>query len=122
MSNDQQENLRVGYNAAVQLWTSEANMIWAKFGGMATAHAILLGTIGLALTATTPLKLVVAVLAIIGLVISIAWAAITRRSFNYMNYCIRYARWVEISHLPPLDLVQKGRKAARGEAIILATD
>jgi hypothetical protein len=112
-----EDNIRVGYQMAIQLWTSESNVIWAKFGGMATAHTILLGTIGLGLTASSPMKFVPALLSCVGVVICLAWAAITRRSFNYLNYCIRYARSLERDGLSPVSLVQSGRHAAKGREL-----
>ena len=41
------EDLRLGYQSAIALWTYEGNLVWSKFNAMLVANSVVAAIIGL---------------------------------------------------------------------------
>ena len=113
------ENLRIGYQTAVQLWASQSEQLWSGFNAMVVANSIILGAIGLLLTnKEAPLALKISLPAV-GIVLSIAWLAIVKRHFHYQDYYINSARELEErDDLQPIKTVSRGARFARHEELL----
>ncbi len=115
MAND--ENARIGYQAAVSLWTNEAQLIWARFNAMLVANSIVMAVIGVALTSEHPKPTLALVTAVAGFVLCVMWVPLTFRGFDYHKYWILSARQLEARLRPPVETVSRGRKFARGDVV-----
>ncbi len=95
-SNDPQiEDARVGYQAAVQLWTYEGEQNWARFNVMLVANSIIIAVLGLVITGAQPSLSASVVLSIVGLILCLTWFLITKRGFDYQKYYVLSARELE---------------------------
>jgi len=120
LSKDQQlDNAREAYRAALSLWAYEGNTIWAKLAAMVYANTILLATLGLIITSSRSRELFVlrVAIAVLGLGLCIAWLLLTVRSFDYHSYWILSAREIEERHLSPAATVSRGAEFAKGKQI-----
>ena len=112
------ENARVGYQAAVDLWTYEGEQSWARFNVMMVANSIVIAVIGVALTSQSPLPVLTVVLPIVGLVLCAVWFLIMKRSFDYQTYYVLSARELEEHYLAdPVKTVSRGGSFADGKPV-----
>lgn len=100
---------QVGYQAAVSLWVSEGNLVWAKFNAFLVANSIVLAIFGLALGTAKVSHAFVIGLPVAGLILCLVWWAQTKRGFDYFTYWILSARELEETCLG-----EQVRTAARG--------
>jgi hypothetical protein len=112
-------NARIGYQQAVNLWIYEGNQVWAKFTALIYANTIVLATIGVVATGNGAARLVPfrVALAILGLVLSVSWIFLTKRSFDYYKYWIFSARELEERYLSPVQVVSRGGRFAEGREV-----
>lgn len=101
------ENTRAGYHAAVSLWTYEGSVIWARYNAMLVANSIVMAVVGVALTSGDSEVELAMVMTVAGLFLCGAWALLNRRGFAYHERWIRSARELE-ADLPPLQMVSQG--------------
>jgi hypothetical protein len=94
-------------------------MIWSKFSGAATVHAIILATAALAVAGERPCPWIAIPFSIVGSIVALFWVALTRRSFEYFKYCIDYCREMESKALQPMDFVTRGRDLTDGKRVIV---
>jgi hypothetical protein len=102
---------QVGYQAAVSLWVSEGNLVWAKFNAFLVANSIVLAIYGLALGTPKISRAFVIGLPVAGIVLCLVWWAQTKRGFDYFTYWILSARELEETCLS-----EQVQTAARGGA------
>lgn len=113
---DRIENARVGYQAAVNLWTYEGQLIWARFSAMLLANSIVVAVIGIVISGDRALPVFSVGMPIAGLILCILWWLITKRGFDYYVYWIRSARELEEEFLKdPVKTVSRGGKLADDE-------
>jgi len=89
------EDARIGYQAAIQLWTYEGGQNWARFNVMLVANSIIIAVLGLAITSANPSTAISVVLSVVGVILCIAWFLITKRGFDYQKYYVLSARELE---------------------------
>jgi hypothetical protein len=83
---DSLENARVRYQAAVDLWTHQDGISWGIFNAMLVAHSTILAVIGVILTTKPQVWGFAAGLAVVGLVLGIAWLTMIIRGFAYQTF------------------------------------
>ncbi len=112
------ENAKVGYQAAVDLWTYEGEQNWARFNVMLVANSVIIAAVTLVLTSENPLRLLSTVLAIVGLILCFAWFLVTKRGFDYQDYYILSARELEELFLyEPVQTAARGKLFAQGAEV-----
>lgn len=67
------ENARVGYQVATSLWVYEGETLWSKFNALLVANSIILGSIGLSMTASSRLVLFSVGMPIVGIILCGLW-------------------------------------------------
>lgn len=114
------ETVRVGYQAAIALWTYEGNLVWSKFSAMLITHTIVFAVAAQAVLQDKlvfPQKLVIV---IVGFALCILWFLIMIRGFDQHDYWLLSARELEELYLSPLvQTVSRGRKVTRGQPVRL---
>jgi hypothetical protein len=83
---DRIENARVGYQAAVNLWTYEGQLIWARFSAMLLANSIVVAVIGIVISADRALPVFSVGMPIAGLILCLVWTLMTARGFDYYKH------------------------------------
>jgi hypothetical protein len=115
---DEMENLRIGYQTAVQLWASQSEQLWSGFNAMVVANSIILGAIGLLFASKEAPPALKFTLPAVGIVLSIAWLAIVKRHFHYQDYYINSARELEEKDdLKPIKTVSRGADFAEHKEV-----
>jgi hypothetical protein len=96
----------------------QSKIIWDSFRSLLAANAILLGLIGAILRFYTEFEPLVTGLALLGIVLCVAWAIVTARQFAYQSYWFAWARRYEREALgSESHMIQRGRRFARGESV-----
>lgn len=101
LESERMENVRVGYQTAVQLWAHEGNVNWASFNVMIIANSVFVATLGLILTNEDSSIMTGIVLSILGLTVCGAWYLISKRGFDLQEYFVMSARELEEKFLAP---------------------
>jgi hypothetical protein len=89
------DNTRVGYQTAAELWMHEGAAAWDRFNAMLVANSIILGAVGVLLGENSPRTGLAWVVGFVGLLLSIVWALLVRRSYAYQYYFGATARSFE---------------------------
>jgi hypothetical protein len=106
------ENIRLGYQTAIGLWTYQGGLNWDRFNGMLAANSIILSVIGIVLSGTSPLPVFTLVLPLIGLFLCAIWVCFAARGFAYHKYWSSQARDLEEKYLSnAIEIVQKAKSA-----------
>lgn len=118
------ENIRTGYQSAVDLWGILVNSQWSRFNAMVVANSIIITAVGFFLTADNILYPInnnlafffVIFLSLLGLIMTIFWQSLMHRDAINMRYYAASARRLE-SNLPPVNTVFMGSKLAHGDMV-----
>ncbi len=117
------ENARVGYQAAIDIWTYEGEVIWARTNIMLLANSIILATVGLVLISQHPLFVLVISLSIVGVMLCIIWFLTIKRAFEYQQFWILSARELEEQYLSdPVQTLFRGGSFGKGHSIPINID
>lgn len=112
MKNDELENARVKYQAALSLFTSEGQIQWSRYGAMLLVNTLLFGLIGLdkniALSKSFPMLF--QSVPIFGLLLCYLWHRMTDRGFIWMNHWIHEANKLEGIIKGQSDPIQNGEE------------
>lgn len=96
-----EENARVGYQAAITIWTYQGDLNWNRFNVMLVANSIILAIVGVAFTSQHPLPMLTvtlpilglvslpvftALLPLLGLVLCVAWFLLTMHGYDFQAY------------------------------------
>ena len=116
------ENIRAGYQAAINLWIYEGTTFWSKFTAMILANTIVVTAITLAITTGDAknhnLPLFKLGLCVFGVALCLSWIPILKRSFDYYKYWILSARELEQHFLADgVQTVSRGASFADGEKV-----
>lgn len=115
-----EENAKVGYQAAVTLWTYEGGLLWSKFNTLLVANSVVLAALALNVTASKPLAFLTVALSLAGIALCLLWAQATKRSFDSYKYWIFSARELEESFLKDrVKTVSRGGDFADGMEVKL---
>lgn len=107
-----------GYQSAVALACAEAGTAWSKLTAFIYAHTIIILTIGLSLTNDTKaLHALALFLALLGVVLCIAWHLLTRLSFAWYAYWLKSARAHESSLSLSHRTLEHGAHLSDGAAV-----
>ena len=108
------ENIRMGYQAATNLWIYEGTQIWSKFTAMVYANTIVILIIGvvIAYTGQKNLSVLHVFLCFLGLALCFLWYFLTKRSFSYYKYWIFSARELE-EKLQPVKTISRGANLSK---------
>ncbi|MBK6796468.1 MAG: hypothetical protein IPG76_06680 [Acidobacteria bacterium] len=115
------ENARIGYQAAINLWIYEGNVIWSRFAAMVSANTIVIATIGIIITSSTSKNRLLLKLGLcaMGLVLCVTWAVLMRRGFQYFRFWLLSARELEDQYLGnSLSMLARVPRFADGEEIV----
>jgi hypothetical protein len=111
------EDARVAYKAAIDLWITSSNQLWARFNVMLFANSILLAiTVQFAVENKLALPglwyLLYLPLPVLGIALCCMWFAVISRGLQYQNYYVKAARDLEKAHLSPtVTVVSMGERA-----------
>jgi hypothetical protein len=89
------ENAQVGYQVAVGIWTFQGQMNWNRFNVILVANSVIIAVISAKRSGADPLPPLIVSLAILGIILCIAWVLITARGFAYLTYWFRCATELE---------------------------
>lgn len=79
MVDNNQENARVGYQVAVNLWGTIVETSWSRFNAMVVANSIIIGILGLILSnEKINLYVFVIVVSLIGFILCVLWYFLMR--------------------------------------------
>lgn len=120
---EQLENARVGYQATLDLWNTQAQLASSRFNVMVIANSIILGTIGLAIAYNRSFPLFFTqALSLLGIVLCLVWLHAHSRASQYNNYLVWSARELE-SHLSDcIATVSRGASFSEGYEVTLTID
>jgi len=114
------ENARIGYQAAVDLWTYEGEQVWNRSNVMLVANSIVVAVIGLVITSQRPVPVLTVVLPITGLILCAVWFLLMKRGFDYSVYYVLSARELKEQYLAdPVKTVSRGGDFASGKVVTL---
>ena len=117
------EDARVGYQVAVNLWTTMGEEGLAIFNAMLVVNSILIAVIGLTITSQERLTVFELLLPILGLLLCSIWFTLGRREAQYSDYYILCARELEEKYLSDsVKTVSRGGLFAEGQKVILEID
>lgn len=115
-SNDQ-ENARIGYQVAVDLWGILVETSWSRFNAMVVANSIIIGMLALTLISDKKILFIFAsVISIIGIILCILWFFLMKRDSEFQYYYSRSAGELE-EYLNKVETVRRGHKFANGEKV-----
>jgi len=112
-----QQDARIGYQVAINLWVYEGQLIWSRFNAMVVANGIILAAISVLLTTERVDWKPLVGLSALGIVLCLIWALMTARGFDYHDYWIRSARELEKGHLNTVRTVSRGGEFAEGQQV-----
>ena len=117
---ENEEKLKIGYQGAVQIATMEAQIIWTAFQSLIAANAFLLTLGGVVIKVFPQVAWASIALGIGGVVICLAWLAVSARQFSYFGYWISWARSIEQQTLSPAtQMFRLGRTYGEGATVDL---
>jgi hypothetical protein len=106
--NEELENTRIGYRAAIDLWIAQGNQNWSRFNAMLVANSVIVAVI-VQIVRDHPFLdwRVQLALPVVGLIVCWSWLAAVSRGMTYQDYYVARARDLE-SQLGPVNVVQGG--------------
>ncbi|MBA3011051.1 MAG: hypothetical protein KJ658_08020 [Proteobacteria bacterium] len=108
---DNIENIRIGYQSAIDMWAHCGDEAWSRFNVMLVAHGILIAIAGSALLKNPPFIILTLILTIAGLFLSFLWVIMMERAFAYQSYFLFVARdFEENGTMAPVETILEGRK------------
>jgi len=117
------ENARVGYQAALDLWNTQAQPASSRFNVMVVANSIILGTIGLAIAYSRSFPLFFTQgLSLVGIVLWLVWLHAHWRASQYNNYLALSARELENYLSDSVVTVSRGASFSEGNEVTLTID
>jgi hypothetical protein len=117
------ENARVGYQAALDLWNTQAQLASSRFNVMVVANSIILATIGLAIAYSRSFPLLFTqALSIVGIVLCLVWLHAHWRASQYNNYLALSARELESNLSDSVVTVSRGASFSEGNEVTLTID
>lgn len=111
-----EDNARIGYQVAVDLWAYEGASVWSRFNSMVLANSIFFAGIILLVLDNGSYDYLIKLLTIAGILLCILWFLLNERGFSYHNYYALSARELE-NDLPGVKTVKDGKKFSRGEKL-----
>lgn len=116
----QLENARLGYQAAISMWSYYGEGLWAKYSAMLVANSIVLAAVGLVYASQDPLPVLAWALPIVGLLLSVVRFLMTKRGTEYHIYFGLAARELEENFLAnEVKLRSRGASYADGKPVTL---
>jgi hypothetical protein len=112
------EDVRVGYQTAVTLWTYEGTLIWSKYNAMLVANSVVLAATGFSL-GSTRFGAFAVTLPLACLVFCLFWWHLTKRGFDNYIYWVLSARELEEKYIPGIQTISRGGAFADGAEVTL---
>jgi hypothetical protein len=110
LSPEEMENVRVGYQVAVNLWWYFGDLVWAKHNAMLVVNSVVAAAIGIALTSGQSLVILTVGLSVIGLILCALWFQLVKRGLDYLSPYIASARELEEYLGDPVEIISRGNK------------
>jgi len=107
---EQAENIRVGYQAALDVANCENKLIWSEFNNLILINSIVVSATILSNLDYIFVKIIFHAL---GILISLLLYFAIRRGFKYLDFYKRNARLFE-KDLSPLKMISEGKNLAEG--------
>jgi hypothetical protein len=115
-----QENARVGYQVAAQLWAYEGQGVWSAFNAMLVANAIVVAAEGVGTEGWLGKQEALRwILPSFGLVLSLLWWLLVDRGFAIHNYRVLSTRQLEQQQMMPVETIARGGDLSDGRLISL---
>src|ERR1041385_3793208 len=95
------EKVKSGYAAALQMITYEGQIIWRSFNSLVAANALLIALGGLGIKEYHS-KTVLWLIPALGWVLCICWFVVLQRQMGYYSYWFAWARFFEKRYLSPI--------------------
>lgn len=112
------ENVRLGYDTSINLWTYQGNLNWSRFNAMLTANSIIMAVIGFVLSSQLHLFLFKIFLPIVGLTLCIVWIFLMARGEDYRKYWHSCALKLEENHLKDvIKTISEAKSVSKGGKI-----
>ena len=108
------EKVKVGYPAALQLIAYEGQVIWRTFSAMVAANSFLLALGGFAAKEFHNVEALRA-MPFLGWILCACWFLVLKRQFGYYGYWFAWARYMEAFLDPQSGSRKKGVKGSRRE-------
>ena len=89
------DDVRCGYQTAVDMCIYEGELIWARYNAMLVANTLIITAIGLSFAGATRLWLLSIVLPVVGIVLCWMWFIFAKRGADYLYYWVWSARELE---------------------------
>jgi uncharacterized membrane protein (DUF485 family) len=112
------EDVRCGYQSAVDFCIYEGGLIWARFNAMLVANTLIVTAIGFSLTGVTHLWLLSIVLMVVGMILCWMWFFFANRGYDRLHYWILSARELEqkLSN-PAVKTLSRGAEFSAGRPV-----
>lgn len=112
MKNNEFENSRVKYQAALSLFASEGQIQWSRYNAMLVVNTILVGLITLNRDFNFPkfFQILFLLAPIFGFILCILWHRMTDRGFVWMNHWIYEANKLEDQFKEQRNPIQNGEE------------
>jgi hypothetical protein len=122
-TNSAADDIRAGYQSAVDFWVHEGELIWARFNAMLVANTLMVTAIGFLLTGSKTLSFLTIALSFVGFLLCWMWILITQRGFDYFKYWIWSARELEQKlSSGAVKTVSRGAEFAAGKLVTFELD
>jgi len=82
----EKEDIRVGYQAAVDFWTYQGQLNWNRFSVMLVANSVIIAVIGAIFSGQHAPPHITMALCVVGLILCIAWVLLTARGFDHHTF------------------------------------
>jgi hypothetical protein len=117
LSPEEMENVRIGYQVAVNLWWYLGDLVWAKYNAMLVVNGIVAAAIGIGLTSQQPAPILTIGLSVVGLVLCVLWFQLVELGFGLFVPYIAAARELEEKYLDRVKVVSRGTEVVQGKSM-----
>ena len=109
------EDVRMGYQVAVDCTIKEENLFWNQFNALLLANSILITAISFAISSQAEFT---SIMAVSGIFICFLWYQLTERRSDYRNYYLLSAREIEENYMDfPVQTFSRGGDFADGSTV-----
>jgi len=117
-SPEEMENVRVGYQVAINFVWYLGEMVWAKYNAMLVVNSVVIAAIGIGLTSQQSLPILTVGLSVVGLILCILWFQLVKRGVDQLSSYMAAARELEDEYLANrVRVISRGNDFAAGKQV-----
>jgi len=114
---------QAGYDAAIRLTDKLARTVWSVYAALVATNAFFVTLAALLASQAPSREVAVKGLAVLGIMVCVAWALITVRNFGYYGYFFAWARKLEADAFgDQVEMIRKGKEFSKGGTVIVGTE